>query len=164
MRIVTGSKSGLARHSLAVAAGVLAFSLVQGAMAQGGGGQGGGQGGGGMMKREHVTSEEELHVREKQRAKDAQQQNKEHQQVQQQSRNQQGQGGGQGQGQGQQTRNQAGDHIYGDHLMSEQERNQHRERVKNAKSDQEREQIRNEHRNMIRDRATKQGVPVPEGE
>lgn len=52
------------------------------------------------------------------------------------------------------------DRIYGDELMTAQERTAHRERMRLAKSLQERERIREEHRLMIDARAKERGVQV----
>ncbi|MBW2241431.1 MAG: hypothetical protein JRH01_05540 [Deltaproteobacteria bacterium] len=51
--------------------------------------------------------------------------------------------------------------IYGRDLMTEQERNEHRERIRNAGSEQEREQIRLEHHERMRERAKERGVELP---
>ncbi len=148
-KCLSGSLSGV------IAVGLLSAVLVQPVLAQGGGG--GPHMGGGQGKREHVMDAEELRIREKQRAK-GQQQSRERQQVE----NQQQQGG-QGKAAGEQVQQQAHarDRIYGEHLMTEQERNMHQERIRAAKSDKERDQIRAEHRKMIQERAQKQGVDVP---
>ena len=52
--------------------------------------------------------------------------------------------------------------IYGSQLMTEQERNEHRNRMRNAANAEEREQIRNEHHKRMRERAKQQGVELPE--
>ena len=52
------------------------------------------------------------------------------------------------------------DRIYGDELMTAQERAAYRERMRLAKTQQERERIREEHRLMIDARAKERGVQV----
>ncbi len=52
--------------------------------------------------------------------------------------------------------------IYGSQLMTAQERAEHRDRMRNAKSDAERQQIRNEHHERMRIRAKERGVTLPE--
>ncbi len=52
------------------------------------------------------------------------------------------------------------DRIYGDELMTAQERTAFRERMRLAKTLQERERIREEHRLMIDARAKERGVQV----
>jgi hypothetical protein len=52
--------------------------------------------------------------------------------------------------------------IYGYSLMSEEERNAYHERIRNAKSPQEREKIEARHRNEMRVRAADQGVKLQE--
>lgn len=52
------------------------------------------------------------------------------------------------------------DSIYGYELMTAQERTAHRERMRLAKTMQERERIREEHRLMIDARAKERGVQV----
>jgi len=51
--------------------------------------------------------------------------------------------------------------IYGGNLMTEQERNQYRERLQNASSKEEQKRIQAEHQNMIQERARQQGVKLP---
>lgn len=51
---------------------------------------------------------------------------------------------------------------YGRQLMTEQERNEYRERMRAATSAEEREQIRNEHHERIRERAEARGIRLPE--
>jgi len=55
-----------------------------------------------------------------------------------------------------------GDTVYGSQLMTNQERIEHRERLNNAKNEQEREKIRNEHHKQMQIRATEQGVKLPD--
>jgi hypothetical protein len=52
--------------------------------------------------------------------------------------------------------------IYGYRLMSEQERNDYRERMRNARSAEERQAIRDEHRKLMQARAKERGVTLPE--
>ena len=59
-----------------------------------------------------------------------------------------------------QTRQQ--DQIYGSQLMTEQERNQYRNRMRSAKTVQEREQIRAEHHKQMQARAKERGVTIPD--
>lgn len=51
--------------------------------------------------------------------------------------------------------------IYGSQLMTEQERNEYRNRMQNAKTEQERAQIRMEHHQRMQDRARQRGVTLP---
>ena len=51
--------------------------------------------------------------------------------------------------------------IYGSQLMTEQERNEHRNRMRNAANAEEREQIRKEHHERMRKRAAEQGIELP---
>jgi len=59
----------------------------------------------------------------------------------------------------------AGD-VYGQALMTEQERNRYRERLMNAGTEEERQQIQARHREEMNRRAREQGVEIaePEGE
>lgn len=52
--------------------------------------------------------------------------------------------------------------IYGYRLMTEQERNDYRERMRNARSAEERQAIRDEHRKLMEARAKERGVTLPE--
>ena len=52
--------------------------------------------------------------------------------------------------------------VYGSQLMTEQERNEHRQRMQNAKNDQEREKLRKEHHERMKVRAKEQGVELPD--
>ena len=52
--------------------------------------------------------------------------------------------------------------IYGSQLMTEQERNEFRERMQNANSNEEREQIRKEHHEKMKERAKAKGVTLPD--
>lgn len=57
---------------------------------------------------------------------------------------------------------QAQKQIYGSELMSEQERNQYRERIRNAENRQEAEQIEAQHRHEMQIRAKNKGVQIEE--
>jgi hypothetical protein len=59
-----------------------------------------------------------------------------------------------------QTRNQ--DQIYGSQLMTQEERMEYRNRMRNAKTLEEREQIRKEHHEQMRVRAKEKGVTLPD--
>ena len=52
--------------------------------------------------------------------------------------------------------------VYGSQLMTEQERLEQRQRMRNATSPEEREQIRLEHHQRMQERARQQGVTLPE--
>ena len=52
--------------------------------------------------------------------------------------------------------------VYGSQLMTEQERNEHRQRMRNARNEQEREKIRNEHHQRMKVRAREQGIELPD--
>lgn len=52
--------------------------------------------------------------------------------------------------------------IYGSQLMTEQEREEHRNRMRNATSAEEREQIRKEHHKRMLERARAKGIDLPE--
>ncbi|MCP1335761.1 hypothetical protein [Futiania mangrovi] len=56
---------------------------------------------------------------------------------------------------------QQGDQIYGSQLMTEQERMEYRERMRNARTQEERERIRSEHHMMVQERAKQRGVELP---
>ena len=47
-------------------------------------------------------------------------------------------------------------------MMTEQERNEYRARIKAAKTNEEREQIRMEHHERMRERAKVQGLSLPD--
>ena len=51
--------------------------------------------------------------------------------------------------------------IYGSQLMTQQERNQYRERMRAAQTQQERERLRAEHHERMRERARERGVTLP---
>lgn len=52
--------------------------------------------------------------------------------------------------------------VYGRQLMTQQELEQHRARMRAAKTEQERERIRAEHHKMMLERARERGVTLPE--
>ena len=52
--------------------------------------------------------------------------------------------------------------IYGSQLMTQQERNEYRARMRAAKTVQEREQIRKEHHEQMKVRAKERGVTLPD--
>lgn len=63
---------------------------------------------------------------------------------------------------GMQTQNQAQDRIYGSQLMTEKERNEHRNKVRSAKTEQEQNRIRHEHHERMKKRAKQQGKTLPD--
>lgn len=52
--------------------------------------------------------------------------------------------------------------IYGSQLMTLQERNEYRDRLRNARSAEERERIRAEHHERMQARARERGVTLPD--
>ena len=54
------------------------------------------------------------------------------------------------------------DRIFGSQMMTQQERNEYRARMRSAKSLQEREQIRAEHHERMKVRAKERGVTLPD--
>jgi len=56
----------------------------------------------------------------------------------------------------------ADDSVYGWELMTEQERNEHREKMQSMHTEQEREAYRIEHHKMMQERAKERGVSLPE--
>ena len=54
------------------------------------------------------------------------------------------------------------DRIYGSQLMTKQERKEFRNRMRSAKTDEEREQIRAEHHERMMVRAKERGVTLPD--
>lgn len=54
------------------------------------------------------------------------------------------------------------DQIYGSQLMTQQERNEYRARMRAAKTAEEREQIRKEHHERMKVRAKEKGVTLPD--
>jgi len=62
-----------------------------------------------------------------------------------------------------QQQGQAHERIYGSQLMTEQERLEHRSKMRAAKTAEEREQIRKEHHEQMKARAKERGVALPDG-
>ena len=60
------------------------------------------------------------------------------------------------------TKDQTKDQIYGSQLMTQQERNEYRNRIRSAKTVQEQEQIRSEHHAQMQMRAKERGVTLPD--
>jgi len=56
-----------------------------------------------------------------------------------------------------------GGKIYGFGLMTQEERNVYRQRIKNAKTKKERNEIREEHRKEMRERAREKGITFSTG-
>ncbi|MEX2365959.1 MAG: hypothetical protein WD601_05100 [Pseudohongiellaceae bacterium] len=52
--------------------------------------------------------------------------------------------------------------IYGQQLMSEQERAEHREQMRNLRTEQERDAFRQEHHERMQQRAEERGITLPE--
>jgi hypothetical protein len=52
--------------------------------------------------------------------------------------------------------------IYGYRMMNDQERNEYRERMRNAPSAEARQKVRDEHRQLMETRAKERGVTLPE--
>lgn len=52
--------------------------------------------------------------------------------------------------------------IYGSQLMTQQERNEYRTKMRAAKTAEEREQIRKEHHERMKERAKAQGLTLPD--
>ncbi len=59
------------------------------------------------------------------------------------------------------TQNQQQEQIYGSQLMTQQERTEHRARMRAASTAAEREQIRKEHHEQMQKRASERGVTLP---
>ena len=59
-----------------------------------------------------------------------------------------------------QTRDQ--DQVYGSQLMTQEERNAYRNRMRAVKTEQEREQIRKEHHEQMKVRAKEKGMTLPD--
>lgn len=55
-----------------------------------------------------------------------------------------------------------GEKIYGNQLMTEQERIEHRERMRAAKTKEEREQIRRDHHRLMKERGRARGITLPD--
>ena len=56
----------------------------------------------------------------------------------------------------------AQEQVYGSQIMTQQERLEHRERMRAAQSDEERQAIRNEHHAQMQERAKEMGVTLPD--
>jgi hypothetical protein len=52
--------------------------------------------------------------------------------------------------------------IYGSQMMTERERNEYRQKMRNAKSLKEREAIRSQHHDQMKERAKSRGVVLPD--
>lgn len=61
-----------------------------------------------------------------------------------------------------QMRTQTQDRIYGSQMMTEQERDQYRNRMHSAETVQERDRIRAEHHEQMQQRATERGMTLPD--
>lgn len=62
-----------------------------------------------------------------------------------------------------QTSPEAGEQqIYGSHLMTEQERAEHRAKMRAAATEEERERIRREHHELMEERAKERGLTLPD--
>jgi len=53
--------------------------------------------------------------------------------------------------------------VYGSQLMNEQERLEHRQRMRTAPSEEQRQRIRAEHHQLMQERARQQGMTLPDG-
>ena len=62
-----------------------------------------------------------------------------------------------------QTQEQAREQVYGWELMTEEERLQHREKMRTLTTEEERNRYRQEHHEKMRERAKQQGVELPAG-
>jgi len=60
------------------------------------------------------------------------------------------------------TQDKTQDQIYGSQLMTQQERNEYRNRIHSAKTAQEQEQIRAEHHEQMQARAKERGMTLPD--
>jgi hypothetical protein len=120
-----------------------------GAFAQGGGKGSGPGGGAGMGPGARQMQQGGMDQ------KQTMSQDRKQEQAQQQSRQQD-------QSRSQVHRDSDGQPIYGEQLMSQQEREQYSERIRSAGTQEERARIREEHRREITTRAEKQGVSIPD--
>lgn len=68
----------------------------------------------------------------------------------------------QGAGTGQRVQTQTQEQIYGSQLMTQQERNEYRNRMGAATSQEERERVRAEHHTRMQERAKQRGVTLPD--
>jgi len=62
-----------------------------------------------------------------------------------------------------QTQEQAREQVYGWELMTEEERLQHREKMRTMTTEEERNRYRQEHHEKMQERAKQQGVELPAG-
>lgn len=60
------------------------------------------------------------------------------------------------------AQSQAGAAIYGSQLMTQQERNEYRARMRSLRTAQERERFRLEHHERMRERARERGITLPD--
>jgi hypothetical protein len=60
------------------------------------------------------------------------------------------------------AQNQTGGAIYGSQLMTQQERNEYRAKMRSLRTAQEREQLRFEHHERMQQRARERGVTLPD--
>jgi hypothetical protein len=60
------------------------------------------------------------------------------------------------------AQSQTGGAIYGSQLMTQQERNEYRARMRSLRTAQEREQFRFEHHERMRERARARGITLPD--
>lgn len=63
---------------------------------------------------------------------------------------------------GAQMRTQAQDQIYGSQMMTQQERNEYRDRMRSAETAQEQDKIRAEHHEEMKARAKERGITLPD--
>ena len=61
-----------------------------------------------------------------------------------------------------QSEAQVRERIYGSQLMTEQERNEYRARMRTLRTAQEREQFRKEHHERMKERAAERGLSLPD--
>ena len=61
-----------------------------------------------------------------------------------------------------QTQAQDQERIYGSQLMTQEERNEYRTKMRAAKTAEERERIRNEHHEQMKQRAMERGMTLPD--
>lgn len=52
--------------------------------------------------------------------------------------------------------------VFGNHMMTERERFEHHERMRNARTDDERRRIRDEHHERMTKRAKERGIALPD--
>jgi outer membrane PBP1 activator LpoA protein len=60
------------------------------------------------------------------------------------------------------TQTQEQEQVYGSQLMTQQERTEHRNKMRAAKTAEEREQIRKEHHALMKERAKAKGITLPD--